>query len=130
MRDIADIYARPFEWGVSDCCTAACDAFERWHGIDPMHDLRGACADLDGAREVVANGGGLLQLARDCATRAGLIAGVGGVGEFGVVRMPVGRHHRGLMQSLAVRFSRGWWVKTEGGVLILPPASAVESWNA
>ncbi|MBV7394549.1 DUF6950 family protein [Mameliella sediminis] len=130
MRDIADIYARPFGWGVSDCCTAACDAFERWHGIDPMRSLRGACSDLPGALRLVRSGGGLLQVARDCAARAGLVEGAGDLGEFGVVTMPEGRHHRGFGAALGVRFSRGWWVKTEGGVLILPPASVVESWNA
>lgn len=75
------IMSRPFEWGPSDCCSAACDVFAALWGFDPMAPLR----DYTGARGaalMLARGGGLRPLADRVLTDAGLVPGhaPGGLG--------------------------------------------------
>ena len=65
------VMLRPMQWGVSDCCTAACDAFGRVHGFDPMADFRGTYRDRASAEAVIAGAGGMLALAARIAAQRG-----------------------------------------------------------
>lgn len=61
-----------FEWGVSDCCTAACDAFSALWGIDPMGSDRGAYGGPVGAHRILRRAGGYLAWCGDRFAAAGL----------------------------------------------------------
>jgi hypothetical protein len=76
------VMSRPFEWGVCDCSTAACDVFADLHGIDPLAPWRGIYRGEIGAARLIRSMGGPLALAQEMAARAGLVAGaaLGGVG--------------------------------------------------
>jgi len=79
-----DVMARPWAWGRADCCTAACDVFERLHGVDPMMPLRGRYASARTARRIILRWGGFEAMAEGLALRAGLAPGEGAAGEIGV----------------------------------------------
>ena len=64
---------RPWAWGVADCCASACSVFAALHGIDPMGDLRGACADAEGAAAVIEAEGGMVGMTRRRTMEAGLV---------------------------------------------------------
>lgn len=85
MAVCMDVMDRPWQWGVADCCTSACDVFQRLHGVDPMQDLRGAYSSRTGAVRAIAARGGWHQMAGDLAAAAGLSDGVGGAGEIGLI---------------------------------------------
>lgn len=62
----------PFVWGQHDCCTLACDIVELLTGVDPMASLRGRYHDEAGAEALLAEAGGLADLAARLAREAGL----------------------------------------------------------
>lgn len=115
-----DVMDRPFEWGVADCCTSACDVFLRLHGIDPMAPLRGRYRTERGARVHIARRGGFLAMANALAAEAGLVPGAGAPGEIGVVETPDG-------PALAISDGGVWLAKSPGGVTSV--ATAARSWT-
>jgi len=109
MAAVLDVMAGPWVWGVSDCCSAACDVFARLHGIDPMAPLRGRFASRAEALRLIRSAGGWRPMCADLAARAGLRAGIGGAGELGLVR-------GGGRLSLAVGVGHGMWAgRVDGG---------------
>lgn len=120
MQLVDRIYAAPFVWGVSDCCTRACDVFAALHGIDPMQAWRGRYACARGAARLVRSFGGWLAMCCAMAARAGLVVGADHPGALGVVEI-------GRRQALAVRVPRGWAAPVEGGSVIV--SRAVACWG-
>lgn len=125
MADLARlrrVFSAPFDWGKADCCTAPCDAFLALHGVDAMALLRGQYTTFSGAARAVLRFGGFDAMAQACAAHAGLRAGVGAVGEIGLIDMmalPAVPH---FDAALGLRMKDGWWVKVENGVLVAPAA--------
>lgn len=113
------IMSRPFEWGASDCCSAACDVFAALWGRDPMQMVRGYDGAA-GAGRMIARHGGLLPLAEWLADASALLPGhaVGGL----AVGVADGR------QSLLVCIEPGTWAgKSLRGFAIV--RSALAGWR-
>ena len=70
---VEEVMLRPWAWGRADCCAAACEAFARVAGFDPMADLRGRYRTRDEAQALIAELGGMEGLAAHRASRAGLV---------------------------------------------------------
>jgi hypothetical protein len=104
----------PIVMGMSDCCPAACDVFQRLHGIDPMAPLRGRYHTAIGAARIIARAGGFEALADDLAERAGLARCVWQPGALATAVMPTG-------PALVIGLDQpGWWAgRCEGGYQIL-----------
>lgn len=85
MAVCMDVMDRPWQWGVADCCTSACDVFHRLHGIDPMQSLRGSYSTRTGAVRAITSRGGWVKMSGDLARDAGLVEGTGVAGEIGLV---------------------------------------------
>jgi hypothetical protein len=106
-----EAYDGPFAWGVSDCCAAACNAFARLHGVDPMAPLRGKYATERGALRMIARRGGWAEMANVLARKAGLIVVTPERGALALVRLPDGRHALGLVLGpgqIAVKTETGF----------------------
>lgn len=109
---VLDVMDRPWCWGAADCCTAACDVFERLHGIDPMRSLRGLYVTRTGAARIIAQRGGFVAMAEGLAV--GLHASIGKPGDIGVIEMDNG-------PALAICIARRQWAgKTETGFTTVP----------
>lgn len=121
MALVDRIYAGPLIWGVSDCCTRACDVFAEMHGIDPMAPLRGLYSGPVEAMRIIAGHGGWLPMVDGLCRAAGLRAGAVGPGTLGLVR-------RGGWHALAIGVPGGWCAPAaQGGSVIVP--DAVASWG-
>lgn len=118
MAAVDDVMSRPWAWGVSDCCTAACDVFRALHGVDPMLVLRGRYHSASSAARLIADAGGFPALARDLAAVSGLrrcepVPGAIGLSHAGAARGPSGR-------ALLICIRPGAWAgKTMDGNAIL-----------
>lgn len=111
----------PWVWGLADCCTSACDVFQRLHGIDPMAPLRGRYATAAEALALIRSFGGWRRMFRTLGAGAGLRPGVGAAGEIGLVR-------EGGRFSLAIGIGHGMWAgRTDGGYATT--ANLVLSWR-
>lgn len=122
MGVVDRIYGQPFDWGVSDCCTRACDVLRELQGVDPMAPLRGAYQDLAGALALIRAWGGWRRMCAALAAQAGLVAGIARPGAaVGLVKGAV------VGFALAVCVPRGWAASIDCGVVILP--TALESWG-
>lgn len=117
MAVVAEVMLRRWRWGEADCCTSACDVFQRLHGIDPMAPLRGAYSSRAEADALIQQNGGLEPLVALLTARAGLHEGVGGEGELGV----------GETRCLLIGVGHGWVAKTANGFCTMP--RAVRSWR-
>jgi hypothetical protein len=116
MAHVLDVYDAPFEWGVSDCCTSACDVFARLHGIDPMAPLRGRYASQAQAHDLIRARGGWRRMFTRLTGAAGLVAGRGDAGELGLIRSAEGF-------TLGIGTGGGLWaVKMDGGFQTVPGA--------
>jgi hypothetical protein len=95
--------ARPWEWGVSDCCTFVADRVLSTSGLDIMREYRGAYDDEAGALDMLAFGGGLPAMLE--AVRAEL----GPIPEAAVLRFRNGVEVGGLARD-------GWahWFSPKG----------------
>lgn len=107
---MAEVMARPFEWGVADCCTAACDVHLRLTGVDPMAPWRGAYHGPRGALRLIRDQGGLPAMAAQMAARAGMRPSYWHPGALGLVRVA-------RQDVLVIGLDQpGWWAgKTAGG---------------
>ncbi len=113
---------RPFEWGVADCCTSACDAFHALHGVDPMAPLRGRYRTARGAGVIIARRGGFFTMACDLARGSGLAMGCGDAGEIGVAQVGP---RLALVFSIAPHV---WAGKSEHGMTTV--RAVLKSWAA
>lgn len=122
MALVDEIYTRPFVWGVSDCCTRACDVMKVVCGIDPMQPVRGQYSSAEGAASVVRAWGGWRAMCAALADRAGLVAGVTTSGSaVGLIK------GEKLGFALAVAVPRGWAASIDCGVVLVP--DAIASWG-
>lgn len=74
MAEVERVMSRPFEWGPSDCCSAACDVFAALWGVDPIARLRGYSGERAALR-LMSQHGGLPALCDQIAREVGLICG-------------------------------------------------------
>lgn len=121
MAVALEVMDRPWQWGVADCCTAACDVFHRLHGIDPMAPLRGTYSSRLGAVRAIRARGGWLSMAEGLAAEAGLVVSDGAPGEIGLTKW-----HGGA--ALVVHVGSGWAGKTERGMQTVE--TVVRCWRA
>lgn len=56
---VHQLLCRPFEWGVTDCCTVASDVVLAVTGVDPMSDFRGRYRSERNALKLLARSGGI-----------------------------------------------------------------------
>lgn len=70
--EVERVMLRPWAWGETDCCTAACDVFRAVHGVDPMAALRGRYSTARQARALVMDRGGMGVMAGEMAALQGL----------------------------------------------------------
>lgn len=112
------VMLRPFEWSVCDCCTAACDVFERLHGIDPMAHLREQYGSKRGAIALIRESGGLLSIAQSISAHLGAVEGhaTGGIA--------LSEDHRSLMVCIELGL---WAAKSETGFVLL--SRAAKGWH-
>ena len=124
MAVCADVMDRPWQWGVADCCTAACDVFVRLHGLDPMQPLRGRYSTEMGAARHIARAGGWLAMGDALAARAALVLTSAPVaGDIGVIRDAAGR------LALGICVGDGMWAgKTERGFATV--SKFLRAWHA
>lgn len=123
FRVALDVMDRPWQWGVADCCTAACDVFARLHGLDPMEPLRGRYSTRMGALRQIARRGGWLAMGNALAARAGLQHVPTGLpGDIGIIRDAQG------VLALGIRTEMGWAGKTETGMATVP--QVMRAWRA
>ena len=107
MRAVIEIMGVRWVWGVSDCSAAACDVFNRLHGIDPLRPIRGSYSTAIGARRIQGR-----DWAAKCiwlAQRAGLRETDGNTGDLALVES-----ERGLSLAIGIH-ARQWAGKTAGG---------------
>lgn len=127
MVEVERVMAARWEWGVADCCTAACDVFAALHGVDPMAAIRGRYNTAIGAYRIIREWGGFPAMAEALARSAGLSVGAGAPGEIGLSAPghaggPDGR-------ALLICVQPGHWAgKSETGFTILPGAE--RCWHA
>lgn len=118
---IAARQARPFEWGVQDCCLFVCDCIEAMTGHDPAADVRGYSTDREAAR-LVRELGGMRAIG---ASRFGaeIAPAMAQVGDVGLVL------HDGR-ESLALCGGTHWVAPGVESLAVLPLRSALAAWRA
>lgn len=113
--------ARPFEWGVHDCCLWAASAVLSLTGHDPAAQWRGAYDSARGALDLLDGVGGL--------EGAGALAGVpievaqAAIGDIGLVTWDDGT------ESLAVSAGHSWLCAGESGLEHLRIVAARRAWG-
>lgn len=121
MDSVDRIMSCPLEWGISDCCTSACDVFQDLHGIDPMRHVRGSYSTPGGAARLFIAWGGFMALVQAMARQTGLIIGHGEPGEIGL--SSTGNSGTPDGRTLLICIEPGAWAgKTENGYAILSNA--------
>lgn len=85
LPHVIEVMDRRWKWGEADCCTAACDVFQRLTGIDPMAPLRGRYDSWDSAHALIKEMGGFEAMTDTLAAEAGLVQSDGRPGDIGVV---------------------------------------------
>jgi hypothetical protein len=115
--------ARPFAWGTADCATFIAGWIGTCRGIDPRPyypQYEGEAA----ARALTGSPGGIVRLAARAMRQAGIRATHDPEpGDVAVVRV-------GERVACAIRTGRGWAVRGEVGLALLPPGLRVlASWR-
>ncbi|GGX63330.1 hypothetical protein GCM10007385_35580 [Tateyamaria omphalii] len=110
----------PFVRGVSDCCTAACQAFGEVWGEDPLGPVEYRTAI--GAARFLLPYGGIDGCAKAIAARAGLVLGDAAPGALGVIRHQAAATSdpelsRGWVMGICVD-GRTWAIKGEHGFIL------------
>jgi len=118
MPAVEAVMMQPFVWGTCDCCTAACDVFQRLHGIDPMAHLRPQYGSKRGALALIRESGGLLSIAESIAAHLGAVEGhaPGGIA--------LSDDHRSLMLCVEPGL---WAAKSETGFALV--SRAARGWH-
>ena len=123
MAIVAEVMSDPWRWGERDCCAAACEAYRRLHGVDPMADMRGIAATREEADRIVCAYGGMEAMAARKLTEAGLVETVDPrPGDLGL------SHDRPEGRALCICVEPGRWAaKTARGYAIL--GAAERAWS-
>jgi hypothetical protein len=126
MPSLAEYLARaarlPFRWGQTDCATFIADWVLVVTGRDGMASLRGryGCPDVAGRLHGPL---GLTGTVRRCARLAGLVrTSSPRPGDIAVVR-----HGREI--GCAIRTSRGWALRIDRGLVVVPAARVIAAWT-
>jgi hypothetical protein len=116
----------PFEYGVADCCTFACDWVLAIRGVDPMADWRGRYASRVGVTRKIMERGGMIECVSAEMKAAGLEETIfPQPGDVGLVRQVYDGDERIM---LAIKTARGWACKGERG-LVVAPLETVRAWR-
>lgn len=103
---------KPFVWGESDCCLAACDVLVAIGLPDPAQRFRGTYDDAAGAADVLARHGGLVATVTPAFASLGwpeIRPDAAMAGDIGIVMVPT--------PALAVFDGDRWCVKAQRGML-------------
>lgn len=113
-------FTAPFEWGSNDCCIFAADAVREITGIDHAADVRGSYRTERGAARVLAQLGGVAELAaKHCQECPPLMARVGDV----CLVM------QGPREALAVCVGAQLVAPASGGLCVMPINAALRAWR-
>jgi hypothetical protein len=124
-KHLLDALQKPFQWGVNDCATLACDGALAVAGVDPMASLRGTYATEQGADAIISAAGGFAALAQQLADQAGLPASPVPFAQRGDLVLI----ERGNMLMLGLVTDSGVAVAGEDGLAFLPLRKAVMAWS-
>lgn len=122
---ITDNIAKPWEWGVTDCCTFAADWVFACTGIDPAAELRGTY-DKDTAKRLIAEKGSLYNLVAPHMDRHFSRTEEPTDGDVGLVWAPVSYEAYG--QLSAIKLGQYWVAKAMRGVYA-GPFDTVAAWR-
>lgn len=117
--------ARPFEWGVCDCCLFGANWVEQEIGIDLAKAFRGRYASAMGAERFIREAGGLVELVEATIRPSSAIIRTEHPfsGDIGIV--PAGDHNR---PCVAIRSGTGrWMLKSDDGIVAVP-GPALAAW--
>lgn len=131
-EEVSGSHELPFAWGVRDCCTLACDAFQLITGVDVMADLRGYHTALEATRRLKRfAGGGLEQAVEKIAAQFGLQEIVPGLAQRGDAVLVDVETPDGVSVALAYVCTNGMDIATMApvGVKFLPLASGRRAWR-
>lgn len=123
LAAVMDAYDAPFGYGAADCCTAACAAFARLHGIDPMEPMRGGYTSGRGATRLIGRQGGWAAMTARLAQAAGLRECDPVPGALVLTRLHDGRQALGLALApaqIAVKTKTGFETVAEHDVAWWP----------
>lgn len=125
LNAVEEAMLRPWQWGLADCCTGACDAFAALHGVDPMAVLRGRYDSAMSAARVIAAEGGFAAMVARLATAAALTETTGDEpGAIGIVRASPRMGQLGLCVG-----PRAWAVKSRRGYAVAPRVERGWTWR-
>lgn len=125
LHAVLDAYAaKPFEWGVSDCCLFIADAVQAMTGVDPAKPYRGRYSSETGARLALRRyGAGTLLATFDGAFGASVAPAFAHRGDIvlineltaGVCMGPFGYFvgEAGLVQHPRADFTHAWAIPYE-----------------
>lgn len=117
---IAERMARPFEWGVHDCCLWAADCVLAQTEHDPAQTFRGTYHSASEAARLVEQLGGMESIGAMGGTPCLPLAA--SVGDIGLVTY-------GGRESLAVCIGEGWLAPAAEGLAVLPFDAARSAWR-
>ncbi|NVP55959.1 DUF6950 family protein [Mycoplana rhizolycopersici] len=121
---IADMAQKPFCWREMNCGLELADWWQVNHGVDPAADLRGAVADAVGAKQLIADRGGLVPMIAAIAESAGASRSVGNKpGDFGVIEVA------GVQYCAILSATGRWIVKAERGVAGFRGCAVLAAWS-
>ncbi len=108
---LLEIAKTEFVWGETDCAMTIANWWRRKHGIDPGADLRGTYVTEGECRLVMEREGGILEVVRSRAERAGAVrTAEPEAGDIGIIRLD------GIGYA-AIRGPSGrWMVKSPHGL--------------
>ncbi|MCR5864645.1 DUF6950 family protein [Aquincola sp. J276] len=121
---LAERWARPFEWGVQDCCLFAADCVAAVTGEDPAADLRGQYASAVAALRLQQALGGPEAIA---ASRLGAEVPVlmAQVGDVGITDGVEGND----LPALVVCGGAHWIGPGAAGLVAVPVGSVRKAWR-
>lgn len=118
---LAERWARPFAWGLQDCCLFAADCAYAVTGVDPAADERGTYDTPASAARLLAGLGGVPAIA---ASRFGppIDVRAAAVGDIGL-------HDADGRPTLVVCAGRTWIGPGPECLHILPPGAVTSAWR-
>lgn len=117
---VTQAHARPFAWGVHDCCLWASDCVLAQTGMDPADGLRGTYATAAQALALVDELGGMPAIGD--RTGAPIPALMALHGDIGLVR-------NGGREMLGLCNGTHWLIVGPAGLLVAPLSEAAQAWR-